>query len=81
MKNGKSYKFTSSDPGWCTSCVVYFLVDITSPGLYGVTARSGMQNGSLYTNQVLYKTILAEQTECVAYYVERAINDVTFHVT
>ena len=49
IENGAGFYLTSNDAVWCTSCNIYFYVEITKPGRYYVTASSGARNPVIST--------------------------------
>lgn len=39
-EQGRAVKFTSDDYGWCTKCVVFFVISVKSPDLYLISGKS-----------------------------------------
>ncbi|CDW90748.1 UNKNOWN [Stylonychia lemnae] len=77
---GKSMKFTSDEYGFCTSCLVYFVVSVKSANNYFISGKSTSRK-EILPDQVQYsRSINYFERECFAYFVQKATNDVIFNV-
>jgi len=66
---GKSMKFSSDEYGFCTNCVVYFIVGVKSGNNYFISAKSTSRK-EIMPDQVLYsRPINSFERECFAYFV------------
>jgi hypothetical protein len=59
LSNGKAFKFSSDDAGWCTNCTVYYLIDISDASYYYVTASSSSRKDTINSQISTYRSLNA----------------------
>jgi hypothetical protein len=80
LSNGKAFKFSSTDQGWCTRCSVYLMISAGAAGKFFVSPITYSSKEQIVAEQ--YTRLIVEQQgqECLEYTVASATADLVVEI-
>jgi hypothetical protein len=70
VTNGKAFKFTDRNDGWCTRCLLYLMVSVMDEGKYFIEPLAYSNKAQITENESTRMVVDQDETECLEYTVQ-----------
>ena len=80
LSNGKAFKFSNTDQGWCTRCNVYLMVSIQKAGKFFVTPTTYSSKEQIIAEQYTRLIVNQQGQECLEYTIASITNDLVVEI-